>query len=463
MLLKSDRLGSAANPVVEMMEERVLFATFAVTTTADGGGGSLRDAMNKANISSDADVIQFKIGSGLKTITPSSGLPHLKYATTLDATTQGGYAGKPLVEIRGDRAGSGSNGIVLVGGGSTVKGLVVNRFGANGILVMSKGGNTIKNCYVGTDAGGTYAAGNRQKGIILQSSGNTVGGAGASDKVVISGNVQAGIQFYTSAASGNKLLGSYVGTNASGTAAVPNGASGVAIYQASSNTIGGTSSGARNVISGNNQNGIVINGSGAKYNTVLGNYVGTNAAGTAKVGNLNYGVEISQPYNTVGGSVAGSRNVISGNKYTGVVLWLSSGSNCKIQGNYIGTDYTGKYDLGNSWRGVDISNGSSNNLVGGASSAERNVISGNDHDGVRIYQGSGNRIQGNYIGLGSDGVKAVPNTGDGIRLVQTSTTTIQSNKIGHNGGYAVHNGTGSGTKMFGNTLINDVLFAIKQT
>lgn len=450
-------------PIVEEIEERVLFATFLVTNTANSGAGSLRDAMTKANSTSAADIIQFKIGSGAKTITPTSSLPQMKYPTTFDGTTQPGYSGKPLIEIRGDKAGSTTYGLVLTGGSSTIKGLVVNRFGGTGILVISKGGNTIKNCYVGTDLNGSYAAGNGNKGIIIQSSGNTIGGTSSSDRVVISGNKGGGIQFYTTAATGNKLLGCYVGVNASGTAGVQNVGTGVTLYQAPSNTIGGTSSGSKNVISGNTADGIVVNGSGAKYNTILGNYIGTNAAGTAKIGNANYGVEISQPYNTVGGTAPGSRNVISGNKYTGVVLWLSSGSYNKVLGNYIGTDYTGKYDLGNSWRGVDISSGSSNNIIGGASSAERNILSGNDHDGVRVYQGGNNKIQGNYIGLASDGIKSLGNSGDGIRLPSAKTVTITGNKIGNNGGAGVNATTSSGTKMYANTVINDTLVSIKQS
>ena len=193
-----------------------------------------------------------------------------------------------------------------------------------------------------------------------------------------------------------------------------------------------------------------------------GNYIGTNASGTAKIGNANYGVEISQPNNTVGGTAAGSRNVISGNKYAGVVLWLSSGSNNKVQGNYIGTDATGKLSLGNGWRGIDISNGSSNNLIGGSTSAERNVISGNTQDGVRIYQGSGNQIRGNYIGIGSDGTTSRSNGGDGVRLIECRTTSITGNKIGNNTGYAVNNWGGSATSMSGNTITNDSLLSIKQ-
>lgn len=455
-------------PVMESMEERVLFATFLVTNTADSGGGSLRDAMQRANRSSDSDVIQFKIGSGAKTITPNSSLPHLKYPTTVDGTTQGGYAGKPLVEIRGDRAGgSTSHGIVLRGGNSTVKGLIINRFGGNGVLILDKGGNTIKGSYIGTDRTGSYAAGNKQKGIIVQSSGNTLGGTGGSrERLVVSGNAQSGVQFYTSAASRNRMVNTYVGTDASGTKAVPNKASGVTIQQGSYNTIGGTSSSARNVISGNGSNGMTIQGSGAKYNTVLGNYIGTNAAGTARLGNGHYGIEISQPNNTVGGTTSGARNVISGNKYTGVVLWLSSANNIKVQGNYIGTDYTGRYDLGNYWSGIEITNGSQYNTIGGSSSSERNVIAGNEQDGVRIYQGTRNNIRGNYIGIGSDGSRALGNGRDGVRLIQTKYATVQYNKIGYNRGYGVHNGSGGdssiGTKLIGNTFIDDALYRVSQ-
>lgn len=450
-----------AFPVMESIEDRVLFATLLVTNTNDSGSGSLRAAMLKANQYSDADVIQFKIGTGRKTISPLSALPQMKYVTSIDGSTQGGYAGKPLIEIRGDRAGSGSMGIVLHGGSGTIKGLVINRFGTNGVLLMGKGGNTIKGCYIGTDATGAYAAGNKQKGLIVQCANNTIGGTSAADRNVISGNGSAGVQFYTWAATGNKFMGNYVGTDATGTKAIGNATTGVAV-QGPGNTIGGTVAGARNVISGNVQNGITINMSGAKNNRVQGNYVGTNAAGTARLGNGNYGIEISQPYNTVGGTVAGARNVVSGNKYSGVVTYLSSGNNIKIQGNYIGTDYTGKLDLGNYWRGIDITSGSHTVTIGGATAAERNVISGNEMHGVLIYRGSNNRIQGNYIGLQMNGTSALKNTGDGVRLAQTNTATIQSNRIGYNGGYAVYNGSSTSTKVFSNTLISDVLFNVKQ-
>jgi titin len=450
---------AAAAPVVESMEERVLFNTYIVSNTYNSGSGSLRDAIYKANAHSGADTIQFKIGSGLKTIAPTSSLPAVTGATYIDGTTQGGYAGKPLIELRGN-SGGGGNGLLLTGGSSTVKGLIINRFSSCGILIINHGGDTIKNCYLGTDSSGRYDYGNGAKGIVVQASNNTIGGTYSSDRNVISGN-GCGIQLYTSAASYNKILGNYIGTDYTGTKAIPNSTDGIAIRSAAHNTIGGTTSGARNVISGNGTDGIVCNGSGANYNTILGNYIGTNASGTARLGNNNYGVEISEAHNTVGGTTAGSRNVISGNKYSGVVLWLASGSDNKVIGNYIGTDYSGKYDLGNYWRGVEITNGSSHNYVGGYSSAERNVMSGNESDGVRVYQGSDNWIIGNYIGFGSDGYTSRGNTGDGIRLPSANSVHIDNNKIGNNSGAGVNATTSSSCSMSGNTISNDSLVNIR--
>ena len=450
----------AVAPVVESMEERVLFNTYVVTTTANSGTGSLRDAISKANSHSGSDTIQFKIGSGLKTIAPSSSLPQLTGPTTIDGTTQSGYSGKPLIELRGN-SGGGGNGLLLTGGSSTVKGLIINRFSSCGILIINHGGDTIKNCYLGTDASGTYDAGNGAKGIVVQASNNTIGGTSSGDRNVISGN-GCGIQLYTSAASYNKILGNYIGTDYTGTKGIQNGVDGIAIRSAAHNTIGGTTAGSKNVISGNGTDGIVCNGSGANYNTIIGNYIGTNASGTARLGNNNYGVEISEAHNTVGGTAAGSRNVISGNKYSGVVLWLSSGSYNKVIGNYIGTDYSGKYDLGNYWRGVEITNGSSHNYVGGYSSAERNVMSGNESDGVRVYQGSDNWIIGNYIGFGSDAYKSLGNSGDGVRLPSANSVHILNNKIGNNGGAGVNATTSSGSSMSGNTISNDSLVSIRQ-
>jgi hypothetical protein len=104
--------------------------TFTVTTTADSGPGSLRQAILDANATPDADAITFNIaGSGVKTISPASGLPTISQPVTIDGWTQGGpgYAGPPLIELNGTSAGA-ANGLVVLAGMSTVRGLVINRF-----------------------------------------------------------------------------------------------------------------------------------------------------------------------------------------------------------------------------------------------------------------------------------------------------------------------------------------------
>ena len=449
------------------MEPRQMFATFVVTTVADSGAGSLRDALNQANRASDADVIQFSIGSGAKSIQPLSQLPFVKHPVTIDASTQPGFVGQPLIELRGDRAGANAYGLNIGAGNSVVRGLVINRFQQSGILITGKGNNVVIGNYIGTDASGTTAAANK-KGIIVQSAGNRIGGTTGSSRNIISGNNGVGVQFYTAAATGNSLQGSYVGLNATGTAAIPNIGCGVGITGGVSNVVGGTVAGSRNVISGNTNDGIIINTPGAIGNTILGNYIGTNAAGNAKVGNGNYGIEISEMYNTVGGTRAGSGNVISGNAWSGVVLWLATGSSNKVVNNYIGTNATGNARLGNGWNGLDIAEGSNSNMVSG------NVLSGNDRSGIMMYQGTGNVLTSNVIGIGVDRTTPLSNRLDGIRLQQTKAITITSNLIGHNGpanptsvaftlsGFAIFNGVSNTfTSLTGNTRINDTLFNLK--
>src|SRR5437773_5112186 len=127
---------------MESVESRVLLSTFAVTNTSDSGAGSLRQAILDANKTTAADTIKFAIGSGAKTIAPRSRLPGIEQPTVLDATTQPGFSGKPLIELNGSNAGT-VDGLKLVGTGITVRGLIVNRFGGSGIFIYNKGGNKI--------------------------------------------------------------------------------------------------------------------------------------------------------------------------------------------------------------------------------------------------------------------------------------------------------------------------------
>ena len=289
----------AVTAMMEGVEDRRLFSTFVVTTTADSGTGSFRDAIKAANSHTGTDTINFKIGSGIKTIQTLSGMPYISGSVIIDATTQPGYAGKPLIELRGDK--SGGYGLTVGGGYSTIKGLIINRY-SSGLLLVNGGHNTVQNCWIGTGTSGNTDWGNTDKGIIVQTSYNLIGGTGLNQGNVISGNGTEGIQLYTYKASNNTLQGNKIGTNQDGSFAIANGHSGIAVFGAPNNQIGGLTASARNVISGNGTDGIVINTKGGDGNVIQGNYIGTDATGTKRIANIHYGIETSDARTTVGGA-----------------------------------------------------------------------------------------------------------------------------------------------------------------
>jgi hypothetical protein len=457
-----NRRTAAAAVMMEAIEGRTLLSTYTVTNTNDTGAGSFRQAILDANKHLGTDTINFKIGSGLKTISPKSGLPAINQPTIIDATTQGGYAGKPLIEVSGAYAGT-CEGIRLTGGASTLKGMIINRFANSGVFIYAKGGNKIVNCYIGTNATGTAALPNKAHGIFCQTDNNTIGGTTSGERNVISGNTKAGVFFYLNSAHHNKVMGNYMGTDVTGTKAIAN-QNAVHVNAGQYNTIGGLTAGARNILSGNIHDGVLINSGNAKGNQIQGNYIGTNAAGTGRLGNGWYGVEISQPENVVGGTVAGARNVISASGYAGIALYLVSGANNRVEGNYIGTDYTGTKDLGNIGAGVDITNGGKNNIVGGTTAAARNVIAGNDRVGVGIYNSSvGNQVIGNWIGICSNGC-ALLNAKNGVLINNNSSgNMVKNNRIAWVGGTykAIQISSGSTTQAGTNTLYSGVANGLK--
>jgi hypothetical protein len=445
---------------MEAVEGRVLLSTFTVTNTNDSGPGSLRQAILDANKTTAADTIKFAIGSGPKTIAPKTHLPGIAQPTTLDATTQPGFSGKPIIELSGVNAGK-HDGLKLIGSGITVRGLIVNRWGGSGIFIYNKGGNKIAGNWIGVDKTGTAAATNANHGIIVQSPNNTIGGTSTADRNVIAGNKAAGVFFYLAAASNNKVVGNYIGTDVTGSKAIQNH-NGVQINGASYVTVGGTAAGSRNIISGNEHDGVLMVTTGSKYNTVQGNYIGTDAGGTKRLGNSWYGVEISQHDNVVGGTTPAARNVISANGMDGVVFYLASGYNNRCEGNYIGTDYTGTKDLGNAGCGVCATNGACNNMIGGSTAASRNVIAGNDLSGVGLYfTSNSNKIQNNYLGVAADG-KALPNTKNGVILIAANNTSITGNTIASVPNYkVVQINSGSGTTQKNNSLYASVAAGLR--
>ncbi len=166
---------------------------FVVVNTNDAGPGSLRQAIEQANAIPGVDTITFAIGSGPQTIAPASALPTIIDAVIIDGTTQPGYAGTPIIEVWGLAAGPNVHGLTIAANNSTIKGLVVNLFSGNGILITGSG-NAIENSYIGTDISGTVAVGNGINGVeITGGSNNTIGGTVAGTANIIAFNVGHGV------------------------------------------------------------------------------------------------------------------------------------------------------------------------------------------------------------------------------------------------------------------------------
>lgn len=409
---------------------RVDGLTFTVTNTNDSGPGSFRQAILGSNGTPGLDTINFSIGGGPQTITPTSSLPTITDPVIIDATTQPGYAGSPIIELNGAGAGAGANGLYITAGNSIVKGLVISRFqpiffggGGNGILLETGGGNRIVGSFIGTNVAGTVAMGNGGDGILISNSAGNV--IGDSDLFVpgnvISGNTN-GVRIL-GASNGNFIVKNFIGTNAAGTAAIGNTSSGVAIFAGSGNVIGGffvPNSFVRNWISGNGANGVVITGTAAATR-VQGNYIGTDGDGTRALGNGANGVQISGTSgNMVGGTEDLAGNLISGNGANGVLI-ISGATGNLVQGNFIGSDRTGSAAIPNTLNGAIVS-AANGNAIGGTVPAARNVISGNGTNGVRIRSGaSGNSAQGNFIGTDRNGTAPLGNTLEGVQINDSAT------------------------------------------
>jgi hypothetical protein len=341
------------------------------------------------------------------------------------------------VQIDGQLTSGSANGLTLSSGGSTVRGLIITRFPDAGILLIGDAGNTITCNLIGVDALGNSGLGNGGNGIdVFQSDSNTLGGSNTADRNVISGNGLNGVQIFF--ADENTILGNTIGVDPTGSAARPNSGSGVFVRNSLNTTIGGTSSGASNLISGNSSAGIRLasdDGLVPSPALVQGNRIGTDAAGMNAIPNLK-GISIEESTgNTIGGSATGARNLISGNTQYGITV--SNGANIKIQGNWIGTDATGLAPLPNGQGMLITQSFSSGSVtVGGFAAGEGNVIGGNTGAGIVINGQIDGTVITNLIGVGADGVTELGNGGNGISS-SDSRMTIGGNVIAANGGYGI--------------------------
>ena len=418
-----------ATPLVEAVEPRCLMAVFTVTNTLDGGPGSFRQAIIDANTAAGTDAIAFNIATGtspLKTITPASPLPALSDTVSIDGTTQG-VSPTPLVEIDGSAAGAGANGLTITAGGNSIKGLLIGKFAGSGIAIGGIGGNTVTGNFIGTDPSGTGVGLNAVGISITGSPNNVIGGATTGSRNLISGNT-LGIDIEGSASTGNTVSGNQIGTDLAGNAPVAN-VEGIRIGGGSNNIIGGATAAARNTISGNGAEGIHVLNAGTSGNQILGNFIGTNSSGTAALANrIGVLIDAGSTNTTLGGVVAGDLNLISGNGFDGVAIVGST--NNTILGNHIGTDLAGTTAIdpaSTTEAGIRIDAGSTGNVVGGTTAASQNQIAGLAGTGVflRGVGTSGNTVAGNLIGLNASGLAALANGANGVAIVGgASTNTV---------------------------------------
>jgi titin len=536
-------------PALEQVERRCLLATFVVTNTMDNMpgqppiDGSLQAAIDAVNndTSDDPthpDQITFNIPqsdpgfnrtTNTWTISPISPLDGIGRPVFINGYSQPGS--KPntsgpgqdnavlTIVLDGSHAGQLANGLLIGAGNSTISGLVIANFKANGISILNSGaGDLITGDIIGLNAAGTQLASNFGDGVQSAAPFTLIGGPAPAQRNVISGNIGNGINFGALAVS-SLVEGNIIGTGVTGTQDLGNGLDGV--QSLATAVIGGTNPGARNLIAGNLGDGIAL-GQFAAGSQVEGNVIGTVVNGTQRLGNAGDGVRsISLSNNTIGGTAAGAGNYIAGNLGDGIAIAsftsknavlgnfiglspagtaagnggdgirvenssnntlfgnvvadnLGNGieidfalaTNNVVQGNRIGTDSGGSLPLGNHLDGIFI-NDAPATTIGGAISGARNVISANDGSGIEISGTDAlrNVVEGNFIGTNAAGSAALGNGANGITITDVGSTTsaatpvtpIQANLISANAGAGIQlNGATTNVLIQGNLIGTDI-------
>jgi hypothetical protein len=252
-----------------------------VTNTNDDGPGSLRWALLTANATPGLDTVTFAIPAPAPiVINVRSPLPAITDPAIIDGTSQPGYFGAPLIELNGAAAGSGTNGLFVEAGNSVVKGLSIVNFDGSGLFFEGLGGNLAEGNFLGVAPDGNTALGNHFYGMLIHNSANNVvGGLAGGTANVISGNHMGGVYLGFEAAYGNLIIGNMIGTNAAGNMPVANNLNGVFVDYAPNNVI------QSNVISGNYGNGVKLYGPDSVGDKVISNIIGLSAQGDRPIPN----------------------------------------------------------------------------------------------------------------------------------------------------------------------------------
>ena len=428
-----------------LTDARALSLDLIVTNAGDGAAGTLRAALNtiKSNPGFDRYSIGFNLAPPYR-IALTGGLPGISAPVSggvlVDGTTQPGYAGVPLVQLAAP-AGVSADGCWLTGNGSEVRALRISGFTNGSGVRVEAVTNRITGCWIMSNLTGVTVADDITNTLI--------GGLSASNRNVISANAEDGISLGLS--DQTLIQGNYIGVDPTGLADLGNGHRGIASL-ARGVVIGGTNAGARNVIAGNGDDGIQIQG--ATGIVVQGNFIGVNASGRVAVANGGCGILALAGGLTIGGGSAAARNVISGNSVDGVHLETPSGHpGSTVSGNFIGTDVTGTNAVPNGGSGIYAIGRS--NMLGGASAAQGNVIAGNQAYGIWLDQRSNAyaTVEHNTIGLGTNGLALSNGTpGHAGVAIQSHRNVVVFNVISGQAGTGLAIAGGDNNLVAGNLI-----------
>lgn len=423
---------------------------FTVANTADSGVGSLRKAIADANANAGPDTIQFNIpgadsGCGavthVCTIKPLTLLDNITSPVTIDGYSQPlssanslpvGDNAKLLIELdatnispafRFEGAGSGS---------SIVKGLAITHLASVGILIADgSSNNAISGNFIGVNVAGTAASiisSSSAVSVQSASEGNTIGGTAPAARNLLFGSDEIVI---VSGSNDSVIQGNYINIDKDGANVVGVSGRGIDVGSGSGNLIGGSSSGAGNVIGAWLSHGIIFQGSGSN-NLIQGNRVGTDATGTVLLGGGVDGITYflgTGTGNKIGGSSPGEGNQVNGATAAGVLLYGGTSADLVVQGNWIGTDVTGTLPLANA-TGIQA-DGETGGLIGGTVAGAGNRIAFNSSIGVNLTSSAmgvailGNSIFANGslgISLSGGGVPTSNDAGD----VDTGSNNLQN-------------------------------------
>lgn len=366
------------------------------------------------------------------------------YYLVVDNTTlDGDVNGDGIPDVAIDGPDDFFHSLVVLSANNVFRNLVITGLSLDG---SGAHGNRVINSYIGPGFDGISPYPNKQvNGMEIENgaTNNVIGGTTAGERNIISGNGSSSGILIHSNAHDNQVTGNYIGVGLNGEA-LPNI---VGVYMnngAFDNIIGGerpsqSCDGPCNVISGNTGSGVIVSTSGSTGNTIKGNYIGINPAGTEAVPQGSGGVRLQN--GATGTIVGGERdsemcngpcNVLSGNEGGGITITGAGTSDNQVQGNFIGVDPAGTVPISNTLSGVFIQGGASNNLIGGlrefvsdGCEGVCNLIAGNGQAGIAIGEAdtNDNRVQGNFIGVGVDGVTDLGNGLSGVVIIDVFGTT----------------------------------------